>query len=212
MPEIIAGIEIPDTTIAADATRAVAESSSPLLFHHSRRVFLFASLHAHTLGLAPDPELLYVAAMFHDTGLHTPATDAVQRFEVDGADHAQRFLLDHGASREAADLVWSAIALHTTPGIPERMAPEIALTNLGVLTDALGVRFDDLAPEAIEEIVAAHPRGDFKNGFMRAFHEGLKHRPDTTYGTINADVLERFVPDFHRANMVDRVMNSPWAA
>ncbi|GAB3394414.1 HD domain-containing protein [Humibacter soli] len=212
MSEIIAGIEIPDTALAVDATRQVAETSSPLLFHHSRRVFLFASLHAGTLGLSPNPELLYVASMFHDTGLHTPATDAVQRFEVDGADNAQRFLLDHGARPEDAALVWSAIALHTTPGIPGRMAPEIALTNLGVLTDALGVRFDDLPPETIDEIVAAHPRGDFKNGFMRAFHDGLKHRPDTTYGTVNADVLERFVPDFRRASMVDRVMNSPWAA
>jgi hypothetical protein len=211
MSEIIAGIDIPDSEIAADATRIVAEISSPLLFHHSRRVFLFASLHARTLGLTPDPELLYVAAMFHDTGLHTPASDTVQRFEVDGADNARRFLLEHGVAREAADTAWSAIALHTTPGIPGLMGPEIALTNLGVLTDAIGVGFDDLAPEAVDEIVAAHPRGDFKNEFMRAFHEGLRHRPDTAYGTINADVLAHFEPSYRRGSMVERVMNSPWA-
>jgi hypothetical protein len=211
MTEVIAGIELPDTGMAADATRQVAETSSPLLFHHSRRVFLFASLHASMLGLAPDPELLYVAAMFHDTGLHTPASDEVQRFEIDGADNARRFLLEHGVSREAAELVWLAIALHTTPGVPGRMAPEIALTYQGVLTDAIGAGLADIAPAAIDEIVAAHPRGDFKNGFVQAFLDGLRHRPDTTYGTINADILERFVPGFKSASVVDRVMHSPWA-
>lgn len=212
MTEIIAGIAIPDTAMVAAATRRARETSSALLFHHSRRVFLFASLHARTRGLAPDPELLYVAAMFHDAGLHTPASDAVQRFEVDGADAAHRFLLEHGASRDAADLVWSAVALHTTPGIPARMAPEVALTSLGVLTDAVGAGLDELAPGAVDAVVAAHPRGDFKHGFLQALHEGVRHRPDTTYGTVNADVLERFEPGFRRASMVDRVMGAPWAA
>lgn len=211
MTEIIAGIEIPDTVTAEAATRRVAEISSPLLFHHSRRVFLFGSLHARRLGLTPDPELLYVAAMFHDTGLHTPFSQKIQRFETDGADNARAFLLEHGFSQEAADLTWSAIALHTTPEVPSRMTPEIALTNLGVLTDAVGVGYEDISREAIDEIIAAHPRGDFKNGFMKAFHEGLKHRPETAYGTINADVLEHFVPGYRRGSMVERVMNSPWS-
>ena len=79
--------------------------------------------------------MLYLAAMFHDTGLATPFSDAEQRFEVDGADHARRFLLDRGFSAAAAETVWTAVALHTTPGIPDRMGPEIAATYLGVLTD-----------------------------------------------------------------------------
>jgi len=211
MTEIIAGIEIPDTETAAAATRHVAETSSPLLFHHSRRVFLFGSLHARRLGLSPDPELLYVAAMFHDTGLHTPFSDAVQRFEIDGADNARRFLLDRGFPEASAEVAWQAIALHTTPEIPARMGPEIAITNLGVLTDAVGVGLDDLGPDAIGEVTAAHPREDFKSGFLQAFYDGLKHRPNTTYGTINADILEHFVPGFRRDNLVDRMMNSPWA-
>lgn len=212
MTEIIAGVEIPDTEAAADATDRVAETSSALLFHHSRRVFLFGALHGRRLGMRPDPELLYVAALFHDTGLHLPFSQQLQRFELDGADNARDFLLSHGFSREAADVAWSAIALHTTPEIPARMGPEIALTNLGVLTDALGVGLGELDAGAVDEILAAHPRGDFKTGFLREFHEGLKHRPGTTYGTINADVLEHFVPDFRRGSMVERVMSSSWAS
>jgi hypothetical protein len=92
------------------------------------------------------------------------------------------------------------------------MGPEIAAINLGVLTDAIGLGLDKLDPATVDEITAAHPRGDFKIEFLQAFHEGLKHRPDSTYGTINADVLEHFVPDFRRTSMVERVLASSWPA
>jgi len=149
--------------------------------------------------------------MFHDTGLARPYGPSEQRFELDGADHARRFLLDRSFSLEAADVVWTAIALHTTPEIPGRMSPEIAMTNLGVLTDALGLGLEELPPYAVGEITAVHPRGDFKRGFLQAFYAGLKDRPRTVYGTVNADVLEHFMPDYRRDSMVQRVMDSPWS-
>ncbi|GAB3984341.1 hypothetical protein [Plantactinospora veratri] len=103
-----------------------------------------------------------------------------------------------------------AIALHTTPGIPDRMAPEIATTHLGVLTDVLGFGLDGIASEQLDEILAVHPRGDFKNEFLRTYADGIKNRPETTNGTVNSDVLEHFVPGFKRTTMVERVLNSPW--
>ncbi|MEV7323490.1 HD domain-containing protein [Streptomyces sp. NPDC093970] len=210
MSDTIAGVEIPGTAAVTEATDFLRESAGPLIFDHSRRVFLLGSLQARALGLRPDPELLYISAMFHDTGLATPFSGAEQRFELDGADHARAFLLDRGFSSSAADVVWTAIALHTTPGIPGRMGPEVAATNYGVLTDALGWGLERLSPDRVDEIVTAHPRGEFKKGFLKAFVDGLKNRPDTTYGTINADVLEHFVPGFRRSTMVERVMDAPW--
>jgi hypothetical protein len=210
MNDIIAGVQVPDTKAVAEATHLVAKMMNPLLFHHSRRVFLLGSLHARRLGLNPDPELLYLAAMFHDTGLLTPSSETAQRFEIDSADHARRFLLDQGFSAEAADTVWAAVALHTTPEIPGRMGPEIAVTNFGVLTDVIGVGLDALAREAVDEITTAHPREEFEQGFLDAFYDGLKDRPETTYGTVNADVLEHFIPDFKRGSMVERITISPW--
>jgi hypothetical protein len=212
MSTTIAGVEIPDTAAAAAATRFAREHTSPLMYDHSRRVFVFGTLRARALCLKPDPELLYVASMMHDTGLFTPYSDAEQRFEVDGADHARQLLIEHGVAPAEADTVWSAIALHTTPGIPTRMGPEIAATHIGVLVDALGLWLDTFDAEQLDEITAAHPRGDFKNGFLHAFVDGLSQRPDTTYGTINSDVLAHFVPGFERGSMVDRVIGSPWAA
>ncbi|MET8563816.1 HD domain-containing protein [Streptomyces flaveolus] len=210
MTDIIAGVEIPETSAVAEATEFLRERTNPLIFHHSRRVFLFGSLHARELDLRPDPELLYISAMFHDAGLLIPFSDAQQRFEVDGADHARKFLLDHGFSESAAEVVWLAIALHTTPEIPGRMGPEIAATNYGVLTDAIGWGLDRLDGDQLDEIVAVHPRGDFKKEFLQAFFDGLKDRPDTTYGTINSDILEHFVPGFRRTSMVERVNNAAW--
>jgi hypothetical protein len=210
MSEIIAGVEIPETAAAAEATRFIQETTSPLIFHHSRRVFLFAAIKAHQLGVKPDPELLYLSALFHDTGLSTPFSDDEQRFELDGADHARKFLLDRGFSTTAAEVVWMAIALHTTPGVPGRMGPEIAATHYGVLTDIFGWALHILDPGQVDEITAVHPRGDFKKEFLQAFVDGIKHRPNTAHGTVSADVLEHFVPDFHRSTMVERITGSPW--
>ncbi|TDC37883.1 HD domain-containing protein [Micromonospora sp. 15K316] len=210
MPEVIAGLEIPETAAVAEATRIARETTRPVIYHHSRRVFFFGLMHAHRLGAELDPELLYLAAMFHDVGLLTPFSDVVQRFEVDGADHARKFLLDRGFSTAAAETVWMAIALHTTPGIPERMAPEIATTHLGALTDVIGLGLEGLDRDQLDEILAVHPRGDFKNEFLRACVDGLKDRPETTNGTVSSDVLEHFIPGLQRSTTVERIVGSPW--
>ncbi|QRP43296.1 HD domain-containing protein [Amycolatopsis sp. FDAARGOS 1241] len=211
MTETIAGITVPDTELVAEVTSLIREESTELLFHHSRRVFLFGSLQARALGIDPDPELLYVAALFHDTGLVPPWRGEQQRFELDGADHAKEFLLAHGRSAADADVVWTAIALHTTPEVPYKMAPEIAATTAGVETDVLGLNLDRLAKADLDAVTAAHPRPDFKRQILQAFKDGFAHRPDSTFGTVNADVLEHFVPGFKHTDFVDVIENSDWA-
>jgi hypothetical protein len=210
MPETIAGLTIPERAAVAEATTLIRETTSPLIYHHSRRVFLFSLIHARRLGLNPDPELLYLSAMFHDSGLLTPFSPVEQRFELDGADHARKFLSERGFPAAAAETVWTAIALHTTPGIPARMAPEIAATHFGVLTDVVGFGRDDIDEDQLREILGAHPRGNFKDDFLRTYVEGLKNRPETTIGTVNADVLEHFVPGFRPMTTVERIVGSSW--
>ncbi|MFD6162499.1 HD domain-containing protein [Nocardia sp. NPDC060256] len=210
MTEHIAGIAIPDSRLVAEATELVRTSAPPLLFHHSRRVYLFGMLQGQLRGLKPDPELLYVGAMFHDLGLTDTYRTATQRFEVDGADEARRFLAEHGIDAEAAQRVWAAIALHTTPGIPEHMAPEIALVTAGVETDVLGIGYRDLDHADIAAVTAAHPRPDFKRQILAAFTNGFADRPDSTFGTVNADVLAHFLPGFVRTDFVEVIQDSPW--
>jgi HD superfamily phosphodiesterase len=208
--ETIAGIAIPDTALVREATEYIRDAEDDVLFHHSRRVFLFGALHGQRLGLQPDLELLYVGAMFHDLGLTARYGTSTQRFETDGADAARDFLLEHGVGRAEADKVWLGIALHSTPEVPERLGPEIALLAEGVKTDVVGVGRDALAPQDLDAVTAAHPRPDFKNRILAAFYDGMKHRPQTTFGTINDDVLAHFDPTFKPGNMVDFVLNSTW--
>ncbi|TCC21026.1 HD domain-containing protein [Kribbella speibonae] len=208
MTETIAGIRIPDSTIAREATELVRDAASPLLFDHSRRVFLFGSLRGQ--GLAYDPELLYVGAMFHDLGLTERYRRTDQRFEIDGADEARRFLQRHGITDDAADRVWTAIALHTTPEIPLHMSAEIALVTRGVELDVLGLGYDAITEAQRTAVTTAHPRPGFKTRILEAFTEGLQDRPASTFGNVKADVLEHFVPGFHRTDFVDVIKNSSW--
>jgi HD superfamily phosphodiesterase len=208
--ETIAGVVIPDTALVRDATELIRDAEDEVLFHHSRRVFLFGALHGRRLGLQPDLELLYVGAMFHDLGLTARYGTSTQRFEIDSADAARDFLLEHGVGQADADKVWLGIALHTTPEVPARLDPEIALVADGVKTDVAGVGREALSSEALDAVTAAHPRPDFKNRILVAFNDGMKHRPATTFGTMNADVLRHFDPDFKPGNMVDAIRNSPW--
>jgi len=208
--DTIAGIAIPDTPLVRAVTEFIRESENDLLFNHSRRVFLFGALQGRRRGLQPDLELLYAGAMFHDLGLTERYRTSVVRFEVDGANAARDFLLERGVDRAAADKVWLSIALHTTPGVPEFLEPEIALVTAGVETDVLGIGRDDLSPEALAAVTAAHPRPDFKQRILSAFNDGMKHRPQTTSGTCNDDVLERFDRTFVRDNFVDTILNNTW--
>jgi len=191
----IAGITIPDSKMTRDLTQLVRDTESELLFHHSTRVYLFGALTGQRRGLKFDPELLYVGAMFHDMGLTESYRQSQNRFEVDSANAARDFLRSYGIPETSVELVWDAISLHTTPGIPEHKKPEVALVTSGVEMDVLGLAYDQFTDEQREAVVTAYPRGgDFKNEIIRSFYDGMKHRPDSTFGTVNDDVLARCDP------------------
>jgi hypothetical protein len=208
--ESIAGIDIPDTELVREITTFIREIEDDLLFDHSRRVFLFGALQGQRLGLEPDLELLYAGAMFHDIGLTARYRTSMLRFEIDGANAARDFLLEHGINENDVRKVWLSIALHTTPNIPEFLDPEIALVTAGVETDVLGIDRDALSSQALDAVTAAHPRPDFKNRILQAFTDGMKHRPRSTFGTVNADVLQQFDASFVRDNFVEIIRDNRW--
>src|SRR6202790_4487550 len=141
MTRTIEGINIPDSQLAREVTELVRNTESAFLFYHSSRVFYFGALAGKHRGLKFDPELLYTGAMFHDMGLTHQHSSAHERFEVDGANAARDFLRRHGIAQQDIDIVWTAIALHTTPGIPQHMHPVIALVTAGVEMDVLGLSY-----------------------------------------------------------------------
>jgi len=209
-PDLDRALAVPDSRLAQEATGILRAHATDLLFNHSIRVYLFAAEQGRRRKLGFDPELLYVAAAFHDLGLLRKFSSADERFEVDGANAARQFLEAHGIAEEQVQAVWEAIALHTTPGIPKHMRAETALLNSGVLLDVLGIGFDQFPAAVREAIVAQYPRTDFKAGFIREYYAGFAHKPATTYGTVNAGVVERFDPAFKSPNACDLIAASPF--
>src|ERR1700754_160653 len=207
----IAGIRIPDSKLAHDLTQFIRDTESDLLFHHSTRVYLFGALTGERKGLKFDPELLYAGAMFHDIGLTGGYRQSQLRFEVDGANAARDFLRSYGVPEASVEIVWDAIALHTTPGIPEHKKPEVALVTSGVEMDVLGLAYDQFTDAQRDAVVSAFPRGaSFKKDIIGAFYQGMKHRPCSTFGTVNDDVLAYCDPTFHRADFCSIILQSSW--
>jgi hypothetical protein len=207
----IEGVTVPDSKLAREITELVKDTESPLLFHHSSRVYYFGALAGKHRGLHFDPELLYAGAMFHDMGLTHQHSSAHERFEVDGANAARDFLRGHGIAQEDLDTVWTAIALHTTPGVPQHMHPVVALVTAGVEMDVLGLTYPEYSAEEREAVVRAHPReARFKEEIIQTFYDGIKHKPETTFGNVKADVLADKDPSFRRGNFCSVIRGSAW--
>jgi HD superfamily phosphodiesterase len=211
MTVTIEGLMIPDSKFASEITELVRDTESTLLFHHSSRVYYWGALAGNRRKLKFDTELLYVAVMFHDMGLTRQHCSADERFEVDGANAARAFLQGYGISTQDIDTVWTAIALHTTPGIPQHMHPVIALLTAGVEMDVLGLAYADYSSAERQAVVDAHPRTSrFKEDIIQAFYDGIKHKPDTTFGNVKADVLADKDSAFTRGNFCSVIRRSAW--
>jgi hypothetical protein len=207
----IAGIAVPDSQLAREITQLVRETETDLLFKHSVRVYFWAALTGQRDGVKSDPELLYAAAMFHDIGLAPPYRQSQLRFEVDGANAARDFLKARGIAEVDVAKVWTAIALHTTPGIPEHMHAEAALVQAGAGMDVAVRGYGRFTDEQRLEVVGAYPRENaFSRRMIDAFYEGMKHRPETTFGTFNDDFIAFKDSTFKRVDLCSVILHSPW--
>ena len=208
----IAGIAIPDSKLAREVTELVRDTETELLFHHSRRVFLFGALTGKRDGLHFDADLLYTAAMFHDMGLMDAYASPHERFEVDGANAARDFLRRNAIAETDIEEVWDAIALHTTPGIPKHKKPVVALVTAGVEMDVLGLKYEEFPVLERQAVVNAHPRDEsFKEQIIAAFAQGTRRKPETTFGNVKADVLALTDPGYKRLNFCGLILNSAWS-
>ena len=142
---VLAGIKVPDTVLVRDAIDLSRSASEPFLFNHAMRSWLFGVLLSESAEHAPDAELLAVATILHDLGL-TDRYTAENRFEVDGANAARSFLKGRGISMQQMQVVWDAIALHTTRSIALHKEPEVAMTHSGITADVLGAGLDRIPP------------------------------------------------------------------
>ena len=208
-PKSAAGITIPDSALAREATAAALAAEPVEIYNHSLRTFLFAELYARAKNIDHDPELVYVASILHDTGLTPTYMSERERFEVDGANAARKLLEHHGVAPARADLVWDAIALHDT-SLAKWKAPEVLLVNAGVGVD-FGAHLDMLKHDDVVAVLEAAPRAKFVEVFLSSTAAVAKKKPFATGNCFVTDVAYRMVPGFHLSNFCDDVKENPFA-
>jgi hypothetical protein len=202
----IAGVRIPDSPMCQAATELAQSLSAPFLFHHVMRSYVYAELIGRRRKAAYDSEVLYVATALHDLGL-TSIAPVRARFEIEGADAAKEFLCQQGMDDVTAELVWDAIALHTTSEIPLRKRPEIALCHLGTASDFRGLPPDVASPG--QAVLDAYPELDLKAGLLAALVGLYRKNPAAAASHAVADACERQVPGFRRFNLCDVLAAKP---
>lgn len=165
----------PDSTLAKEAEVAARDLLSPALLNHSQRAYAWGAAIAALDDIEFDRELLYVAAMFHDTGIPSPVRDV--DFTVRSAALAREFSDGHDLSADDRQSVADAIALHHTPGVGIDAGPEAYLLSAGAGVDVFGLRADRLPDATRESVVGQFPRLGFKREFAGLFRAEAKQVP-----------------------------------
>ncbi|TDC13423.1 HD domain-containing protein [Streptomyces sp. 8K308] len=210
------GIELslPATEIATSAREFAERIEAPFLFNHSVRAYLFGSAVAAEKGLKAgddyDDELLFLACVLHDVGL-TDEGNGNQRFEVDGADLAVRFLREQGVEEERTRVVWDAIALHTSLGIASRKGLEVALMQRGTSLDVIGWGAEDLPEGFADEVHAQFPRLEVEERLADAIVQQVLANPAKGEPTtFPGELVRQRVPSVRMLTWEDMVAGSPW--
>jgi hypothetical protein len=153
----------PDSSIAREAEEAAQDLLTPALLNHSRRAYAWGTAIAALQQITFDPELLYVAAMFHDTGLPSPVPHV--DFTVRSAELAREFTDRRDVPGDSRELIANAIAMHHTPGVSPEFGSEAFLLSAGAGVDVFGLRSNEV-PDAIRKsVVREFPRLGFKREF-----------------------------------------------
>ena len=205
-----AGIKVPDTALVRDAIALSRSLLEPFLFNHVMRSWLFGILLSEAAEVAPDAELLAVAAILHDLGL-TERYTAENRFEVDGANAAREFMRNRGISAQQTQVVWDAIALHTTPTLALHKEPEVVMTHSGIAVDVLGAGLDRIPQEKQRAILTAFPRLAFKDEFKGCLCNVVRQKPMMAIDNILRDFGIRYVEGFTPPNFADLVAGAPFS-
>ena len=173
----VGGVTIPDTGLCNAAIDLLKSSSPEFLCTHCLRTYIFGSLAVRDLGRSVvDEEAAFCGAVLHDLGL-IPPYRRDNRFEVDGAEAARQFCAKNRVTPERANLIWQAIALHTSPGIATRLADEVALVHLGAAVEVFGLGLNQMPPPVVEEVLKSYPRMNFKMEFQTLLVEHCRHNP-----------------------------------
>ena len=191
-------VDTPLVRAAQDYARA---HSDDMTFNHVMRSWLFGAIILQRLeekSVYPqgsiDREAHAISAVFHDLGWDITGKLVSQdkRFEVDSAIAAREWIKDQLKDQATQDwdehrlqLVWDAIALHTTPSIAAYKEPLVGLCGLGIAADFHGPGSDrtgTLTWDEFNAVKAEFPRHDLAGGIRKIMCGICRTKPETTYG------------------------------
>lgn len=206
-------LNLPRTELIAAADAWVRSLEKPFLVNHSIRSYVFGRAFGRSQNLEPgqdyDDELLFLGCLLHDVGLTDPG-DGDQRFEVDGADLAVEFLTSNGLSQDRAEIVWDAIALHTSLGIAHRKRPEIALAHAGIGLDVVGDPAD-LPPDLAARTLDALPRLGLQGALRQAVvHQAAAKPTKAPPYTFPGELVRVYAPEVKVPTWDDAIAASGW--
>jgi hypothetical protein len=205
VPSSIAGIAIPDSYLARQATQEARDVEAEHVFRHSVRSFVFAELISRAQKVKHDSELVYIACVLHDIGLSEHYSTAHTRFEVDGANHVKKLLLANGVSSERALIAWDAVALHPMYGIARYKDPEVKLVSAGVITDVGAAFASELERPAVQEVLDTLPHHGFNDAFLAVLMDYARRKSDVVGGTFVEGVAIRTVSGYKPGNFYDEM-------
>lgn len=177
----------PDSELARHAESLCSRVSTPALYNHCLRTYVWGRVLAQLDGIRFDDELFYVASVLHDLGL-TPHPSAqrhdIHCFAVAGAYAAREYMSSLGLSPERSDALAEAICLHLNVSVPLDQGPEAHLLAAGTSLDVVGARTWDIPPADRERVLARYPRKGLKDELLRLFRQELERRPKSRTGFL----------------------------
>lgn len=203
-------LAIPDSKLCKKATALVQQVSPQFLYNHCLRSVAFGQQLGQQNQLKFDPELFYLSAIMHDLGLTPEYDNGKQRFEVEGADAAKHFVQKHGLTEDKAEIIWDAIALHSSIGIASRKRPEVALVHLGVSVDVFGFGVEALDSDLVHQIFETYPRLNLENAITELLVHQVKSKPQVVPFTWLAEVGRSCIHGFECPSYQDMLDNSPF--
>ncbi len=209
LPARVAGVVIPSSAVAAQAAAFAQQSCPDFLFNHCMRTFVFGALFLQKQGMLYDAEQAFVAAALHDLGLLPAFSSAKGSFEIDGADAAEKFMVEHGGGAARANTVWHAVEMHDGKWpLTRRQGPEAMLVSAGAGCDVDGPDMDVISDQQIAETLVAFPRLQFKKRFTALLIDHCRRKPTAQRGTWLEGLCREQVPGAWTQSVTDEIASS----
>jgi hypothetical protein len=211
---VLAGVTIPDTPIITKAIEFARQHLDDHGYNHVMRSWLTGQI---VISRLPPPaqamldlEAYAVGTLLHDMGWSkTPEFLSKDKcFEVDGANVARDFLQREGDSKvwdkHRIQLVWDLIALHTVPWVAAHKQPEVALANVAIWTELVGIQLSkaqigpvvSVTQDEMDTLAKEFPKAGFKGYVKETICGFCRTKPEVTYLTWQSGFGDRFVDGY----------------